>query len=155
METTVLDTRNVCEQSQQDPVQQIRKLKLMKSLLKVEGAWTKGAYARDSGGSQADSDDVGACSFCVYGADHKVGHDIPQLRNVRVLYLLNQYARANGAAMKLKYDDIMTMNDHPATKKEDILRAIDWAIEQLEVTIPKQMTFEQIVKEEISELVNP
>lgn len=92
----------------------------------AEKGWTQDTYARDANGERVDEDSRQATCFCIYGA----------VKRAKPQWLVEQDTMDcldDLAAGITGFRNIVGFNDRPTTTREDVLAALDQAIEVAEV----------------------
>lgn len=107
----------------------LNKLELVtrvKTLLSNPAKWTKGSFARDSIGNGVDFRSESATCFCIRGAARHeaaaMGFDA-LTGDYTIMRIMEENMCINGEA------GVASFNDNPSTTHEDVMKALDCAIE--------------------------
>lgn len=89
----------------------------------VSRGWTQGFYARGHYGSPVSVDSNSAICFCALGAVVRIGND--NFNFIRAKDVLT--------ANLVDFDSVISFNDHPDTKFDDVIALFDRAIKAQEL----------------------
>ena len=92
----------------------------VKKLIDSPDRWLKHSYSQDKHGNRVDPWDKKAHSFCLTGAMRRVKPGDPEERSVMKDHVI---------AANRGFDNVVTFNDSALTRHEDVMTALDNAIE--------------------------
>lgn len=96
-------------------------LKDAKQVISKPENWTQGVYARDSDDKEIRPERTDACKFCMYGALRRNGGGFFSATEFLLLAVKEQCAT-----------DIVSYNDDPDRKHEEVMEVFDKAIKLAE-----------------------
>lgn len=112
--------------------QLLEKLVALKNLF-LEKGWTQGVYARDADYQEVPFNSEEAFCFCFEGGLRKITQKAGDYDwDANLIFQIRKFIIDQN---KISYRTIVGWNDDPARTKEEVIRAIDVAIEKCQLLI--------------------